>query len=208
MTTDHYNAIRNEKGLRAIYPDANELAIRKIQVQLDKHCVDFIARSPFLCIGSSRPDGSATVSPKGDPPGFVHVVASNTLLIPDRTGNNLLETMRNVIHNPFVGLIFFIPGVDETLRLSGQARVIDNEEEMSRFEIRRHIPKAAIAVSVKEVYLHCAKALIRSRLWDEATKIERSSFTRAADIYADHVEGTSAEEMEARLKESYRSRLY
>ena len=208
MTVDNYNALKEEKELRKIYSEPSATAVQKILTKLDKHCVDFIALSPFLCIGSSRPDGSATVSPKGDPPGFVHVADDRTLLIPDRPGNNLLETMGNLFHNPHVGLIFFIPGVDETLRVNGEARVIDNEKELTRFEFRRHIPKVAIAVTVKEVYLHCAKALKRSKLWHEETKIERSSFTRAADIYADHIKGSSIEELEAKLEKAYSTGLY
>lgn len=208
MVIENYNALKEERELRKFYPEARETAVLKIQTKLDKHCVDFIARSPFLCIGSSQPNGCATVSPKGDAPGFVHVADDYTLLIPDRPGNNRLDTMRNIFHKPQVGLIFFIPGVEETLRVNGDARVIDDDEEMKRFEFKRHIPKVAIAVTVKEVFLHCGKALKRSKLWDEETKIERSSFTRAAVIYADHIKGASADEMEAKLEKSYRSELY
>lgn len=203
------NALDDEAELRRLYPATGERAILKVQDKLDKHCIDFIARSPFLCIGSSRPDGCADVSPRGDPPGFVHVVDAHTLLIPDRPGNNRLDTMTNVFQNPKVGLIFFIPGVDETLRVNGDAKIIDDEEELARFEFRRHVPKAAICVTVKEAFLHCAKALKRSKLWDEEAKIERQSFTRAGDILSDHVKGgMSGDEVEAYLQEHYRTGLY
>ena len=208
MSND-YDVVNDEARLREIYPQTGERAILKIQDKLDRHCIDFIARSPFLCIGSSRPDGCADVSPRGDPPGFVHVVDSNLMLIPDRPGNNRLDTMTNIFENPKVGVIFFIPGVDETLRVNGDARVITDAEELARFEFKRHVPIAAIAVTVHEAFLHCAKALKRSRLWDEESKIDRKSFTRAGDIFSDHVKGgMSGDEVEAYLEEHYRTGLY
>lgn len=208
MTSD-YDVISDETRLRELYPQTGERAVLKVQDKLDKHCVDFIARSPFLCIGSSRPDGCADVSPRGDPPGFVHVANPNLMLIPDRPGNNRLDTMTNVFENPKVGVIFFIPGVDETLRVNGDARVIVDKAELARFEFRRHIPVAAIAVTVHEAFLHCAKALKRSKLWDEESKIDRRSFTRAGDIFSDHVKGgMSGDEVEAYLEEHYRTGLY
>ena len=209
MAIEKYNALEDESGLRGLYSETGERAILKVQTKLDKHCIDFIAKSPFLCIGSSRPNGCADVSPRGDPPGFVHVVDQNTILIPDRPGNNRLDTMTNIFENPKIGLIFFIPGIDETLRINGDARVIDNEEELKRFEFKRHIPVAAIAVTVKEAFLHCAKALKRSHLWDEDAKIDRRDFTRAGDIFSDHVKGSaSGDEVEAYLQEHYKTGLY
>jgi PPOX class probable FMN-dependent enzyme len=209
MAIKSLNALTEESELRQFYPETGERAILKVQTKLDKHCIDFIGKSPFLCIGSSRPDGCGDVSPRGDPPGFVHVVDEHQLLIPDRPGNNRLDTMTNIFHNPQVGIIFFIPGVDETLRINGDARIIDNEDELKRFEFKRHIPKVAIAVTVKEAFLHCAKALKRSKLWDEESKIDRKSFTRAGDILGDHVKGgMSGDEVEAYLQEHYRTGLY
>jgi len=207
--SDKFTELDNERELREIYPEAGERAVLKVQGKLDKHCVDFIARSPFLCIGSASIDGYADVSPRGDPPGFVHVVSPNLLLIPDRPGNNRLDTMTNIFENPKVGIIFFIPGVDETLRVNGDARVITDSSELERFEFKRHVPVAALAVTVHEAFLHCAKALKRSHLWDPESKIDRKSFTRAGDIFSDHVKGgASGDEVEAYLKEHYRTELY
>ncbi len=209
MTTENKHTIDNEPELRELYGETGERAILKVQRKLDKHCRDFIARSPFLCIGSSRPDGHADVSPRGDPPGFVHVADDHTLLIPDRPGNNRLDTLTNIFKNPKVGLLFMIPGLDETLRVNGDARVISDEAELARFEFRRHVPKVAIHVTVHEAFLHCAKALKRSQLWDESAKIDRKSFTRPAQIFADHVEGgMSADEVEVYLEENYKHGLY
>ena len=203
------NALKSEEELKRYFPISTERAKLKVLDKLDKHCADFIARSPFLCIGTSRPDGCADVSPRGDPPGFVHVADAQTLLIPDRPGNNRLDTMTNIMHNPKVGLLFFIPGVEETLRVNGDAKIVDDEAELARFEFRRHIPKVAIAVTVKEAFLHCAKALKRSRLWEEDAKIDRSTFARAGDIVSDHIKGgKSGDEIEAILKDNYRTQLY
>ena len=117
--------------------------------------------------------------------------------------------MTNIFENPKVGIIFFIPGVDETLRVNGDARVITDSSELKRFEFKRHVPVAALAVTVHEAFLHCAKALKRSHLWDPDSKIDRKSFTRAGDIFSDHVKGgASGDEVEAYLKEHYRTELY
>ena len=203
------NALQSEDELRGYFPVSVERAKLKVLDGLDRHCIDFIARSPFLCIGTSRPDGCADVSPRGDPPGFVHVADANTLLIPDRPGNNRLDTMSNIMHNPKVGLLFFIPGLGETLRVNGNARIIDDEAELTRFEFRRHIPKVAIAVSVREAFIHCAKAIRRSRLWEEDAKIDPKSFTRIGDIISDHIKGRkSGDEIEEILKENYRTQMY
>ncbi len=203
------NALKSEAELRTHFPVSTERAKLKVLDKLDRHCADFIARSPFLCIGTSRPDGAADVSPRGDPPGFVHVADGHTLLIPDRPGNNRLDTMSNIMQNPKVGLIFFIPGLGETLRVNGDARIIDNQEELARFEFRRHVPKVAIAVTVREAFIHCAKAIKRSRLWDEDAKIDPSTFTRIGDIISDHIQGgKSGDEIEEILKENYRTQLY
>jgi PPOX class probable FMN-dependent enzyme len=209
MSIETSKLLQDEQGLRQIYGATGERAVLKVQSKLDQHCRDFIARSPFLCIGSSRPDGHADVSPRGDPPGFVHVADDHTLLIPDRPGNNRLDTMTNIFLNPKIGLLFFIPGLEETLRVNGTARVITDEQELLRFEFRGHTPVAAIEVTVHEAFLHCAKALKRSLLWDEQSKIDRKSFTRPAQIFADHVRGgMSADEVEVYLQENYKNGLY
>ena len=203
------NALKSEDELRRYFPVSAERAKLKVIDELDRHCIDFIARSPFLCIGTSRPDGCADVSPRGDPPGFVHVADAKTMLIPDRPGNNRLDTMTNIMHNPKVGLIFFIPGLGETLRVNGDARIIDDQAELARFEFRRHIPKVAIAVTVREAFIHCAKAIRRSRLWEDDARIDPRSFTRIGDIISDHIKGRkSGDEIEDILKENYRTQMY
>lgn len=209
MANDETAVLKDEAGLRQIYGPPGERAVMKVQRKLDRHCRDFIARSPFLCIGTSRPDGHADVSPRGDPPGFVHVADDQTLLIPDRPGNNRLDSMTNILLNPKVGLLFFIPGLEETLRVNGDARVITNHDELARFQFKGHTPKVALEVTVHEAFLHCAKAFKRSQLWEEQSKIDPRSFTRPSQIFADHVKGgMSADQVEVYLAENYRNGLY
>src|SRR5215475_15188311 len=165
--------VDDEGGLRELFGAPMDLAVRKSLTALDRHCRDFIARSPFLCIGTSSKGGRADVSPRGDPPGFVQVLDDRTLIIPDRPGNNRLDTMSNILENPAVGLLFFIPGFDETLRVNGKASIVHDEAVLAKAEVNGKRPVVAIRVDVEEAFLHCAKALKRSRLWDPASRVDR-----------------------------------
>ena len=124
------SVIGSESELRSNYGEPMDIAVKKELGKLDKHCKDFISRSPFLCIGTSAADGKADVSPRGDPPGFVQVLDDNTLFIPDRPGNNRLDTMGNIIANPNVGLFFMIPGFEDTLRVNGKARIVKDKASL------------------------------------------------------------------------------
>ena len=150
--------------VREIYPRPEGAAVQKRWRKLDRFMRAFIKRSPFLCLGTANSAGKADVSPRGDPPGFVQILDDETLLIPDRPGNNHLDSIENIIANPNVGLIFFVPGSEETLRVNGRARVLNGKA-----------PKAGIGVSIGEVFLHCPKALKRSRLWDPSQHADRAS---------------------------------
>ncbi|MGE3232061.1 MAG: pyridoxamine 5'-phosphate oxidase family protein [Hyphomicrobium sp.] len=151
------------------------IAIRKQIARIDRHARDFIALSPFLCIGTASADGAADVSPRGDPPGFVQVLDDRTLLIPDRPGNNRTDSMRNILENPNVGLLFFIPGFEDTLRVNGKATIVSDRDLLSASVVNGKAPKVAIRIAVEEVFLHCAKALKRSKLWDPAAQVERKA---------------------------------
>lgn len=201
-------AVGSADDLRTLYGEPNELAVRKAIPRLDRHCRAFIAASPFLVIGSAAAHGPGDVSPRGDPPGFVAVLDDQTLLIPDRLGNNRVDTMENIVANPNVALIFFVPGVNETLRVNGTAAITTDAALLAPHAIDGRAPKSGILVKVDQAYLHCAKALIRSRLWDPATKIDRSSFPSLGRMIADQVAGVDAEQAEKRIEESYRTRLY
>jgi uncharacterized protein len=161
--------------VREIYPRPEGVAVQKRWRKLDRFMRAFIERSPFLCLGTANAAGKADVSPRGDPPGFVQILDDETLLIPDRPGNNHLDSIENIIANPNVGLIFFVPGSEETLRVNGRGRVVDEPSLLAATELNGKAPKAGIEVSIGEVFLHCPKALKRSRLWDPSQHADRAS---------------------------------
>ena len=180
--TDDICAVPSESALRDIMGSPMDLAVRKQLGRLDRYCREFIARSPFLCIGTADADGKADVSPRGDPPGFVQVLDDNTLIIPDRPGNNRLDTMSNIMANPNVGLLFFIPGFEDTLRVNGRATIVNDPAVLSRAAVHGKAPKVAIRVTVDEAFLHCAKAFKRSRLWDPASRVDRKEMPSLAKM--------------------------
>ena len=142
-----------------------ELAVQKQISALDHHCRAFISRSPFLLVGTANGTGVCDVSPKGDPAGFVQVLDDNTLVIPDRPGNRRADTLVNILENPQVGLLFLIPGVEDTLRVNGRAHIVQDEELLERTAVKGRKPLLVIVVDVQEAFLHCAKAFKRSLLW-------------------------------------------
>ena len=211
MNPEHF--INDEKSLRALFPPTHEIAIQKCLDHIDPHSRDFLARSPFLCIGTQTPKGLADVSPRGDPPGFVKVMGTKTLLIPDRPGNNRLDTLSNIIRNPNVGLLFMIPGFDETMRVNGTARITTDPNVLSTLEINGKAPTVAIVVSVREAFIHCAKALRRSKLWDPEQHQDRSQMPSLPKIVLDQTTGApeSADEMqrlEDDLEAEYQATMY
>jgi len=140
--------------------------VEKTLSRLDRHCVAFIERSPFVLISSADSEGRMDISPKGDAPGFVTVADESTLLIPDRPGNQRFDTFCNLFQNPKVGLIFLIPGKRETLRVSGRAEVVRDADVLESMPAQGKIPALAMAVHVEEAFMHCAKCMVRSKLWD------------------------------------------
>lgn len=160
--------------LRALYPAPKERAIRKQLSSLDPHCRRFIELSPFVVIASGNVTQAMDASPRGGVPGFVKALDERTLLIPDAPGNNRLDTLENIIGTGKVGLLFMIPGIDETLRVNGAARLSCDEEQLQLFTGEKHRPKLVIEVAVAEAYLHCAKALMRSGLWQQSSQVPRS----------------------------------
>ncbi|MGH7116998.1 MAG: pyridoxamine 5'-phosphate oxidase family protein [Stellaceae bacterium] len=202
------DTIENPERLREIYGAPSERAVKKQLSRLDGHCRDFIARSPFLVIASSDPSGRCDASPKGDAPGFVQVVDDTTLLIPDRLGNNRVDTLGNLLVRPGVGLIFFVPGVNETLRVNGRASVTTDPALLEPLAVNGKVARSGILVAADEVYFHCGKALIRSDLWNPQKHIPRGDFPSLGRIIADQIGGVSVEESERATAESYRTRLY
>jgi PPOX class probable FMN-dependent enzyme len=158
--------ITDPDTLRALVGTPSERAVRKQLSALDSHCRRFIEHSPFVLLGTSGADGRCDVSPKGDRPGFVLALDEATLAIPDRPGNKRLDSLLNVLANPHVGLLFLIPGMDETLRVNGTAEIVQDEDLLERLVVDGKRPQLAILVHVQETFLHCARSFLRARLWD------------------------------------------
>jgi uncharacterized protein len=192
--------------LRALYGPPMGLAVAKSLRKLDRHCREFIRLSPFLLVSTQGPDG-ADISPRGDPSGFVSVEDDGAILIPDRPGNNRIDTLENILHNPRVGIIFLVPGLTESLRINGVAEIVVGPE-LGRLAHRDRVPKTAIRVRIEEVFFHCAKALIRSKLWDPESCVPKGSLPPLGVILADQIAGLDAEAETAGIENAYRTTLY
>ncbi len=204
--------IADEQSLRSLFPATHALAIQKFQTSLGAHAQAFIERSPFLCIGTQHLDGKADVSPRGDPPGFVRILDPRTLAIPDRPGNNRLDSLTNILANPSVGLLFIIPGFDDTLRVNGQARLVTDPELLESMRVNDRLPTLAIVVDVAEVFMHCAKAFRRSHLWEPDHFQDRSEMPSLIKIILDETSGAPGEDamrkIDADLEADYKRTLY
>ena len=201
--------ITEREALRDIVGEPMPLAATKEMDRLDKHCRHFISLSPFLCLSSMSADGKADVTPRGDPPGFVTVLDDRTVLIPDRRGNRRIDTMMNILEQPSVAAIFFLPGVEETLRLNGRASIVRDADLLADMAVNGKTPELAIRIEIETVFFHCAKALKRSRLWDPAAQIDRADFPRYGQIVKDQRDpGGSADEIEDFIQNAYREELY
>ena len=191
-------------ALRALYPPAKERSVQKQLDRLDRHCRRFVELSPFLVLSSAGKDGRCDASPRGGEPGFVKVADDKTLLIPDAPGNNRLDTLENIVGAGGIGVLFLVPGVDETLRVNGRARLLDDAGLLKSFANEKRTPKLVIEVKVEDAYLHCAKALMRSRLWDTASKVDRSTLPSMGEMLRDQigpqVQAETQEQMVARYK--------
>ncbi|MEW9836109.1 pyridoxamine 5'-phosphate oxidase family protein [Mesorhizobium marinum] len=203
--------ISTHEELRRVYktPEPTAGSIRKELTRLDGHCRSFIARSPFVLIGSSDGKGNADVTPKGDRPGFAAVVDDNTIAIPDRPGNNRLDTLENIVVNPAVGLLFLIPGMNETLRVNGEARITADAALRERFAVEGKPALSVILVTVKAAYMHCAKAFMRSELWKPESWPDRSKLPTLGQILRDQMAiDEPAEQADRRLDADYKATLW
>jgi PPOX class probable FMN-dependent enzyme len=177
--------VTSEAELRDLIGQPVELSLRKQLAYLDRHCRAFIALSPFVLVGSVDHTGRIDVTPRGDAPGFVMVLDEKTLVIPERPGNRRLDTLTNVLKTARVGLLFMIPGVEETLRINGSASIVRDAAILDRAVVRDKRPLVAIAVEVEECFMHCAKALKRSNLWEPAGWPERGALPSLAEMLMD-----------------------
>jgi PPOX class probable FMN-dependent enzyme len=202
--------VDSEVQLRGLYQEPMELALLKQIDRLDEHCRNFLAHSPFAVIASTRPGRGADVSPRGDAPGFARVLDANTIAIPDRPGNNRLDTMSNIVADAEVGLLFFIPGIDETLRINGTARLTRDPELLAAGAVNGREPRMIILVTVREAFLHCGKALKRSRLWHEDYRIEKKNFPSLGRMIVEQTKpkAITVEQADAVVEEGYVNGLY
>ena len=200
-------SIASESELRALHREPTARAVRKELDRLDRHCRRFIALSPFLVMATADADGRLDATPRGGDPGFVEVADDRTLLLPDRPGNNRLDSLTNLTERPDVGLLFMIPGVDETLRVNGAAELRTDPGLVERFQVGERAPAIVLRITVRQAYLHCAKALMRSRLWDPDAHIDRAELPTLGEMMRDHA-GSGEAESQAAMVERYREQLY
>jgi len=174
--------ITNDAELRAIIGSPNDVVVSKISDRLNELTRQFIERSPFVCVATKMPNGGIDVSPRGDPPGFVRILGERELLIPERPGNRIADTLTNLLADPSIGLIFLIPGVGDSFRVNGRAAITDDRELLAPSAVEGSVPKLGILVSVGEAYTQCSKALIRSDLWNPERHIDRSDLPSSGEI--------------------------
>lgn len=202
--------IDTEAALRELMGAASQGAIDKEIDYIDSHSANFIAHSPFLLIATSDDQGRLDVSPKGDPAGFVKVLNEKTLVIPDRPGNRRLDGFENILKNPHIGLIFLVPGRDETLRINGKAMLVRDQELLESMSWRGKVPAIATAVEVEELFFHCGKAFIRSKLWKPEEWGDISDIATFGKILLDQpkLTDTTAEQLDCYLEDAYQKTLY
>ena len=205
------DTISTETELRAAIGGLpNPLALAKDIGRLDEHCRAFIAHSPFVLLATSGADGRCDVSPKGDAPGFVQVLDEHRLAIPDRPGNKRLDGMQNLLTNPRIGLIFLVPGRDETLRVNGRAWITRDPEILSRSTVQGKAPLLSIGVEVEQCFYHCAKAFLRAKFWAPESWPARDSLPSFACTLFEQIQpaGVTVEDYERDIAETNVTRLY
>jgi uncharacterized protein len=198
--------IAGEDVLRTTLGEPSELVQSKIADRLNDLTRQFVERSPFLCLATSAADGSCDVSPRGDPPGFVRVLDERTLLLPDRPGNRLADSFRNVLENPHVALLFLIPGISDTFRVNGRARIVDDPELLERCAVEGKVPTLGLLIDVDEAYTHCPKAFLRAKLWDPEGYVDRSELPSAGAIMKAVGADVEQEQYDAERAERYARR--
>ncbi|UOQ46400.1 pyridoxamine 5'-phosphate oxidase family protein [Halobacillus salinarum] len=202
--------VRTVSELREIIGEAGELAKNKVISHLDENSRQFIKQSPFLVLSTMDQWGACDASPRGDHPGFVHIIDSNRLIIPERRGNKRLDSIQNILTQPAVGLLFIIPGMGETLRVNGQAYITKDKAYLEEMKVQGKAPVLGIGVEVNECFIHCGKAFKRSKLWEPEHWLKKEELPSAPKIMAAHANMQEVTEasIEKRLKEGYIHRLY
>jgi uncharacterized protein len=202
--------VETQAQLRALIGEPGEVVKRKQLSSLDAHCRAFIKLSPFAVIGTHDASGQCDVSPRGDAPGFVHVLDDTRLLIPDRPGNKRADTMRNILQTGHIGIMFMIPGVDEELRVNGSACITQDQALLAPMQVQGKLPLLGICVQVQECFIHCGKAIKRSQLWDPAKRINRDVLPTLGRMLHDQAcaPDMTVQQLDKLIQESYEKRLY
>ena len=195
-------------NLRELFGTPGELAVACMKERMDKYHQRFIELSPFVCMATSGEDQQPFVSPRGDRPGFVKTLDEHTLIIPDRRGNNKVESFTNIVTNPKVSLIFFVPGLPETLRVLGTASISTNPELLAFGQDDRSEPKAVTRIDITTIYFHCGKAIVRSNLWEDSSKANRKDFPSFGKVIKEQAKlDASTEDTEAHIDDMYQNQL-
>lgn len=204
------NIVSNEEQLTSIIGTPSNLVTNKVINHIDEHCVHFLSLSPFCLLSTADKYGHCDVSPRGDKQGFALIIDKKRLVLPERPGNRRVDSMRNIISNPSIGLLFLIPGLGETLRINGRACLITDDELLEKMSENEKKPLIGIAVEVEECYIHCAKAFKRSGLWNPEIWEEKANLPSAAKILSNHAKlsNLSPEEIETILVKDYKEGLY
>lgn len=199
--------IESEDALRALIGEPPSVVASKISARLNPLTRGFIERAPFVCLATSDRDGTCDVSPRGDPPGFVRILDDQTLLMPERPGNRIADTLSNILANPHVAMLFVIPGVGDTFRVNGRATLTTDAALLAPCEVEGKLPKLGILVDIEQAYTQCPKAFLRSHLWDPATFVDRASLPTGGEILrAIHGESFDAEGYDSARAERYARR--
>lgn len=199
--------IENHQQLRELYGFPSGRAKDKQLAALERHSKHFLRRSPLVVLSTISAEGKLDCSPRGGGPGFVKVIDDQTIVIPDFCGNNRLDSLSNILDFPQVGCLFLIPGVDESLRLNGRAILTTEAQFLEPFQSEKNPPKCVIKIEVVELFMHCAKALMRSQLWSESAKIDRDSFPTMGQILNDQLGEVSMPESQQAMLERYKDQL-
>ncbi len=200
--------ITTPHDLRTRYGEPSERAARKVLPKLDRHTMRFVSLSPFVLLGTSDGRGNADVTPRGEAPGFIAVLDETTLALPDRPGNNRLDTLTNLLTEPSIGMLFLIPGFSEMLRINGTAEIRDDEVLLDRFAIGGKRPATVLVILIREVFLHCAKAIMRSHLWDETKRTDRSLLPTMGQMLKEHAQLSSPAETTEETLTRNKAELY
>jgi len=202
-----YSSIDSSTALREHYAFPSARAIKKSLGQLEKHCIHFISKSPFAIISTCDAEGNMDASPRGGNPGFVKVLDQNTILIPDSKGNNRLDSLLNIIDTGHFASLFLIPGMNETLRLNGEAYISSDPSLLSLFEENMNTMGSCIVVEIEEVFLHCAKAFMRSKLWESNSLVDRTELPTMGEMLNDQMGETGKLESQKEMEERYKKDL-